>query len=394
MALIADLDNILKNFYLPPIRSQLNTSTILLDKIRAGSEQVSGQDVITPLMVGYSQGVGARSEDGTLPTAKKSLYDVSSTQLKANYGRIQLSGHLMRATRDDRGSFVRAVGSEIQNMVDGFKQDYNRQCFGDATGKLTQLGAALSSSASMTVDSTQYLKYDMPIYVDSTTDINARIIDVVSDTVVTLKAAASADDNAPVYRGTGTGAGQTNNKDAEIMGLSGICNTDDLQGIVVADPLSSGVDTIASYWKTAKRDTSTTTLTLKAMQDCFTAVEKKAGSVNLLVTTYELRDSYAQLLESQRRYVNVMELESGFRGLEYNGQPLIPDKDCQDNHMYFLDTNVLSFQKKGDWDWMDMDGAIWSRVTDKEAYEATIVLESQLVTTARNRSAVMTALTG
>ena len=394
MALIADLDNILKNFYLPPIRSQLNTSTILLDKIRAGSEQVSGQDVITPLMVGYSQGVGARSEDGTLPTAKKSLYDVSSTQLKANYGRIQLSGHLMRATRDDRGSFVRAVGSEIQNMVDGLKQDYNRQCFGDGTGKLTQLGAALSSSASMTVDSTQYLKYDMPIYVDSTTDINARIIDVVSDTVVTLKAAASADDNAPVYRGNGTGAGQTNNKDAEIMGLSGICNTDDLQGIVVADPLSSGVDTIASYWKTAKRDTSTTTLTLKAMQDCFTAVEKKAGSVNLLVTTYELRDSYAQLLESQRRYVNVMELESGFRGLEYNGQPLIPDKDCQDNHMYFLDTNVLSFQKKGDWDWMDMDGAIWSRVTDKEAYEATIVLESQLVTTARNRSAVMTALTG
>ena len=89
-----------------------------------------------------------------------------------------------------------------------------------------------------------------------------------------------------------------------------------------------------------------------------------------------------------------MELESGFRGLEYNGQPLIPDKDCQDNHMYFLDTNVLSFQKKGDWDWMDMDGAIWSRVADKEAYEATIVLESNLVTTARNRSAVMTALTG
>ena len=130
------------------------------------------------------------------------------------------------------------------------------------------------------------------------------------------------------------------------------------------------------------------------MQDCFTAVEKKAGNVNLLVTSYELRDIYATLLESQRRYVNVMELESGFRGLEYNGQPLIPDKDCPDKHMFFLDTNVLSFQKKGDWDWMDMDGAIWSRVADKEAYEATIVLESNLVTTARNRSAVMTALAG
>ena len=392
MAIISELDNILKNFYLPPIRSQLNTSTVLLDRIRAGSEQVSGQDVITPLMVGYSQGVGARSENGTLPTAKKSLYDVSSTQLKANYGRIQLSGHLIRATRDDRGSFVRAIGSEIQNMVDGLKQDYNRQCFGDGTGKLTLLNGVLSGSASMTVDSTQYLKYDMPIYVDSGTDINSRIIDIVSDTVVTLTGSASADDNSPVYRGTGTGAGTTNNKDAEIMGLSGICNTGDLQGIDVDAALSSGVDTIASYWKTAKRDTSTTTLTLSAMQDCFTAVEKKAGNVNLLVTTFGLRDIYATLLESQRRYVNVMELESGFRGIEFNGQPLIPDKDCNANHMYFLDTGAMSFQKKGDWDWMDMDGAIWSRVTDKEAYEATIVLESQLVTTARNRSAVMTAL--
>ena len=371
----------------------MNTSTILLDRIRAGSEQVSGQDVITPLMVGYSQGVGARSEDGTLPTPKKTLYDVSSTQLKANYGRIQLSGHLMRATRDDRGSFVRAIGSEIQNMVDGLKQDYNRQCFGDGTGQLTLLNGA-ASSATVTVDSTQYLKYDMPIYVDSTTDRNGRIIDIISDTQVTMAATLNADDNAPVYRGTGTGAGQTNNKDAEIMGLTGICDTGDLQGIDVSAALSSGVDTIASYWKTAKKDTSTTTLTLSAMQDCFTAVEKKAGNVNLLVTSYELRDIYATLLESQRRYVNVMELESGFRGLEYNGQPLIPDKDCPDKHMFFLDTNVLSFQKKGDWDWMDMDGAIWSRVADKEAYEATIVLESNLVTTARNRSAVMTALAG
>ena len=88
-----------------------------------------------------------------------------------------------------------------------------------------------------------------------------------------------------------------------------------------------------------------------------------------------------------------MELESGFRALEYNGQPLVPDKDCPDKHMFFLDTSVMSFQKKGDWDWMDMDGAIWSRVTNKEAYEATIVLESNLVTGARNRSAVITAAT-
>ena len=400
MAIISELDNILKNFYLPPIRSQLNTSTVLLDRIRAGSEQVSGQDVITPLMVGYSQGVGARSENGTLPTAKKSLYDVSSTQLKANYGRIQLSGHLMRATRDARGSCGRAIGSEIQNMVDGLYQEYNRQCFGHGTGALAtgNDSTGLGTPTNIVVSNTQYFKYDMPIvhYNGGTAIGTARVTDINEDTnLITFDSAATGTwvNGQPIYRGNATTlAGGTNNKDAEIMGLAGICDTTTLQGIDPTGVLSTGVDTIASYWKTAKKDSSTTTLTLSAMQDCFTAVEKKAGNVNLLVTTFGLRDIYATLLESQRRYVNVMELESGFRGIEFNGQPLIPDKDCNANHMYFLDTNVLSFQKKGDWDWMDMDGAIWSRVADKEAYEATIVLESNLVTTARNRSAVMTAL--
>ena len=407
MALIADLENILKTFYLPPIRSQLNTSTVLLDRIRAGSEQVSGQDVVTPLMVGYSQGVGARSEDGTLPTARKSLYDTSTTQLKANYGRIQLSGHLMRATRDDRGSFVRAVGSEIQNMVDGLKQDYNRQCCGDGTGALATVNdsTGLGTPTDIVVSNTQYFKYDMPIvhYNGASAIGTARVTDINDDTnTLTFASAATGTwvNGQPIYRGNATTeAGGTNNKDAEIMGLTGICDTGTLQGIdptaaIGRSGVTGSVDSKASYWKTAKKDSSTTTLTLSAMQDCFTAVEKKAGSVNLLVTSYELRDIYATLLESQRRYVNVMELESGFKGLEYNGQPLIPDKDCPEKHMFFLDTGALSFQKKGDWDWMDMDGAIWSRVADKEAYEATIVLESQLVTTARNRSAVMTALTG
>jgi len=405
MTVIDKLSNILKTFYLPPIRSQLNTATVLLDKIRAGSEQVSGQDIVTPLMFGYSQGVGARNESDDLPTARKTLYSQSSTRLKANYGRVQLSGHLIRATRDDRGSFVRAIGSEIQNMVDGLKQDYNRQCFGLGTGELAEstTGSA-TGETSMAVDTSQYMKYDMPVVAYSNNGATYRGNFYVRDLPTATSFLTSTNTNAVSdddkwYRGEGENA---NSKDKEIMGLRGLVDTTSaLQNINPSGTTSFGQgdsaapdpDTINSWWAAAKKDTTAEALSLDKMQDCFTEVEKKAGSTNLVITTYALRDKYATLLESNRRYVNVMELESGFRALEYNGQPLVPDKDCPDKHMFFLDTSVMSFQKKGDWDWMDMDGAIWSRVTNKEAYEATIVLESNLVTAARNRSAVITAAT-
>ena len=219
MATTGQLDQILKTLYLPPIRENFNRATVLMNALRVGNEGVSGQNVVTPLWYGYSQGVGARDESQDLPTARKSLYKQSTTSLKTNYGRIELTGHLIRATRDDRGSFIRAVGSEIQNMTAGIKNDYNRQCFGDGTGVLAKKDGGSTSATELVVDSTQYLKVDMPIFMEATASIYRVVDKITSTTRFFTTAAATIQDNKLIYRGEGD---TTRNKNIEIMGLKGL----------------------------------------------------------------------------------------------------------------------------------------------------------------------------
>ena len=390
MATTGQLDQILKTLYLPPIRENFNRATVLMNALRVGTEGVSGQNVVTPLWYGYSQGVGARDESQDLPTARKSLYKQSTTSLKTNYGRIELTGHLIRATRDDRGSFIRAVGSEIQNMTAGIKNDYNRQCFGDGTGVLAKKDGGSTSATELVVDSTQYLKVDMPIFMEATASIYRVVDKITSTTRFFTTAAATIQDNKLIYRGEGD---TTRNKNIEIMGLKGLVydtSSTDIQGLN---------QTNDSWWKPA------TAVVIDAVADIeddfqtmYTNIEKNGGTPDLMVTTYEMHDSYAAALQGQRRYANVMDFKGGFKGLEFNGLAIVPDKDCQDGGNspaeniaklgsgYMLDTSTLSFQTKSDWDWMDMDGAIWNRVANRDAYEATIFYESNMVCTARNRN--------
>ena len=384
---LTTLGNILKNLYLPPIREQINTSTILLTQIGSSNEQVSGGNsdtIITPLMHGFAQAVGARAEGGTLPTARATQYKQSKTATKANYGRIQLTGHVIRATRDDRGAFVRAIGSEVNNMVLGIKNDMNRQCFGDGTGALTTTNGTGTATTALIVDDTQYLTSDMPIMINESTPVYSIISGVTDAANVVLSANQTWTDGIGLYRGESSG----NSKDNEIMGLAGIVTASG--ALQTLNPSTAGQE----FWAAAKVDSTTESLNVNDMQDCITAVDKKSGSINLIVTTFELRDAYAHLHDwgsaGARRFVNTMDLDYGFKALEYNGMPLVADKDCQSGVMYFLDTSVLSFQEKADWEWMDMDGSIWSRVANVEAYEATILKECNLVTSARNRCAKLT----
>ena len=394
MALTTDLDQILKRLYLPPIRENFNRATVLMNALRVGNEGVSGTEVHTPLWYGYSQGVGARSEDQTLPSARKSQYKVSTVSLKTNYGRVELSGHLIRATKDDRGSFIRAIGSEIQNMSAGIKNDYNRQCFGDGSGAIahTADSGTIAAGGTFVVDSTQYVKTDMPLWGDMSSAGYIVTGDVISSTQFKNAASGTStltvQDNKYFYRGDGA----NNNKDIEIMGLKGLVydTTSDIQGVTISDN---------SWWKPATGVAQDAVADVEDdLQTMYTNIEKNGGTPDLMVTTYAQRDNYAKQLQGQRRYANVMDFKGGFKGLEFNGLAIVPDKDCQDGGNspkgaianlgsgYMLDTSTLSFQTKSDWDWMDMDGAIWNRVTNKDAYEATIFYESNMVCYARNRN--------
>ena len=84
-----------------------------------------------------------------------------------------------------------------------------------------------------------------------------------------------------------------------------------------------------------------------------------------------------------------MTLDGGFSALDYNGVPLTVDKDAIDGEMYFLTTRDLQLYRMSDWEWMNMDGSIFSRVSGYDAYEATLYRYAELGCNRRNSQGVL-----
>jgi hypothetical protein len=117
------------------------------------------------------------------------------------------------------------------------------------------------------------------------------------------------------------------------------------------------------------------------------------GEVSAIYTTFGVRRAYQALLTTDRQYVNTMDLKGGAKAIAYDNMPIIADKNCPANKMYFIDENALKFYRLSDFDWMQEDGAVLSRVSGSDAYEATMFLYSELGTSARNAHAVLEKIT-
>lgn len=123
-------------------------------------------------------------------------------------------------------------------------------------------------------------------------------------------------------------------------------------------------------------------LDLDLIQASVTAVEKNGFMVDLIVSDMDTRDAYAALVVADKRFVNTLDLDGGFKALEYSGIPWLADADCPPNTIFFLSTDHLEIMQMSDWNWMDRDGSVLSRVADSDAYEAVLYWYADLTTDA------------
>lgn len=392
---LTNFDEALKIDYLPAIREQLNNSTVLLSEVDVNERDVSGKQWQLVAHHARNSGVGARADEGTLPNAGNQAYDNPYGTVKYNYGRIQVSGPTIKASRNDEGAIVRALESEIKGVTTDLKKDINFQMFSDGSAVRATINGDPGTGTTLTIHAeysdsacdyqkygTMYLQEGMLIDIidDSGTenDSDVTISSIDSDTQVTVSAALDTDidDDDNIVR---AGA-QSSGTSYEMMGLSGI--VDDASYVTTLHNIDRSSN---EWWKSStfsNDDNSGTNrdLTLDLMQEALTAVEKNGGSTKLILTTHDLRDTYASLVVSDKRHVNTMELDGGWTGLEFNGIPLVPDVDCPPNTMFFLDTDHLFRMQMSDFDWMDQDGAILNRVADTDAYEAVLYLYADMAT--------------
>ncbi len=396
---LSNAANILKVHYLPPIREQLNNATVLLKRIqRDDAIPVGGKTFTMPLHTGrnFSSGSG-RADGGTLPTAGQQGYSVAVVPNAYTYAGIKVTGPAIKAARSDAYAFVRAVESEIKGAMKDFKKAMNRQLLSDGRDALAFWTATDTTSGTNVDDSRGNAFVHLPTGQTATCDlIDTDNTTVNGNGIVVTLGAAAATNYAITWTGT-VSAGDDgdylvldNTLGYQMMGISGIISDTDppllsggLHGLAVATE---------TWWKSQEVDGDSAgtnqALTFERLQLPITRIALNSdfdeSDVKFILTSYGVRDKYVSLCRDDRRHVNTMTLDGGFKAVDFNGIPIICDPQAPKNTVFYIVPEVLRIMRSSDFDWMDSDGAILSRVSGEDAYTATLVHYGNLACTARN----------
>ena len=398
-----DADAVLKDFYLPGVRSVLNNEVFLLSQMEQNSEDVEGRAAVLSINVGRNQGVGARAELGTLPTAGAQQYAEERVPLKYNYGRIQLSGPVIRSMGSDRGSFVRAVQSETNGVVRDLRNDVNRQTYGTGSGVIAFVdGIAAGAVVSLSASANRMRHFARGMIVDI--GVVGTPTSVGTATILSVdRAAATITIDPPLVTAGGEGVYRTGSGETaapavqrEITGLQAqVSATGALWGIDPAD---------WADWASYEIETAGA-----VSEDMFIEASQETNlnsgeQIDTWVTTAEVHRWVAGLLTSLKRFPTTNEMKGGYSGLDISDMSqgntgshtvsMVYDKDMvEDGAAYGLTMRRWQNYRMSDWEFMQDDGAILNRVPNTDAYEGTLFCYSEMATDGRNAHCKISGIT-
>lgn len=399
---LSNMSSVLKTRYLGPIREQLNNAKILMAKIGRQDQMVSGKDFTVPLHTTRNTSAGTAIGDGdTLPTAGQQGYTTTVVPNKYLYGRLEVTGPTIAASRDNVGAFVEALNSEVEGLQRDFERVFNRQLNGDGSGALAYWTGADDTSGTNVDDSLGNPHHHL--YSSGTYDIVDASDDsafVGEDIVITLGAATSTC-VAVTWTGTVSGSADAdyviiaNTKQKEMMGIQGVISDADvklssgatsLQGLAVATNTFWKAQAFGSY-------TSMVPIAFEDIQEMIDAIATNSDytedDIDFLFSNYGVRRAYYKLCIAERRAVNTMELDGGFSAVEFNGLPWVVDSQGKRNTINAVVTDTMKIYRTSDFDWMEKDGSYLNRVANKDAYEATLFHYGNLASLSRNGNGVL-----
>ena len=403
---LTTFDEILKDMYIGPIRDILNSKTVLLSRFDRDQENISGRNALIPIRVGRNEGQGAVADGARMPDPGRQRFDRVVVPMRYYYHRILFTGPTVAASRNSEGAFARVVDSEIRGAATDTKNEWNRYLHSNGTGRLAQIAAIAATIYTVTNPGgfanpgpgIQYLRENMVVgcfdEISGAFKGSATItaVDVINDqiTLSTGITGAAADDF--FYRVSEDTAGVPGSLPAgswgrflEPTGLAAAVDEVDppggaYMGIAVAD---------TPNWAAPVIDNNGTAipLDLDLLQMAEDASDLSGdGKVTLWIHSHGIRRAYYNLLVSEKRYPNTMKLDGGWDALEFNGKPMVPDRDAIHGRIYGVDEDAFAIYQMSPIYWVDDDGHILHRLQDVHAFQAALAAFWELGCTGRNRS--------
>jgi len=358
-----------------------NTATPTLSQIEKTNDFVAKR-MEFPVPFGYQGGVGS----GSLPEANVADYQNVVISSKKVYARALLDREAIAASMTSKGAFVQAMKESIEKTVEAFTWNMSRILFGDGTGLLGTC-TAVSGTNPYTLTfgtSTSTFKeanFEERMFVNIETG-NTDLFEITTVTpssfqIVVQRQAGGT--QVPVAT-DGVYLQGSENNDPE--GLKGVCDATSSTKYSV---------NIGRRWQAYQVAAGGAGITPDLQNNAMLQVEKKVGKApNLIVTSYNQYEKVLNQLEDQKRYTltsmapRSKELKGviSYEGVQFMSSAgpvkIFPDRFCEDDRMYFLNTDYIKIYRRPKSGWFTDDGTTYLRVLDEDQYEARYGMYGQI----------------
>lgn len=392
-------DKLFLEFIGPGMHIQFVKNTILYDRFKTKTETCLGVYGVAKVQTSASKSARPSSTP-YYPTAKQGRYTEFTFFIKRGmYSTLEFDG-LAIACGKGKGAVKDIVQTEIEGQMIYISNRLNRQYWGDGSGRLARLAAAVSASATVTVDGplhgqdtneyTPPSKYieeyqNVDIYnASGVRQVNNKEMSTISlggagtDTI-TMEEAVSADDNSFIFdvdtyataEGAGTGVP---------MGLWGIINTANQTVGITALSAFQGVNRSSNSWAQAQLfNNGSAVITNKVVLADIQTLEKN-GTIGVIITNGAIWRNWAEILWGDKTMPNDPVFWGGIAGMGfYAGRkkqvPIIWDDDCPDQNVVYIDDTkiIISSPNNAGLEWQRGDGGrILYRVQGADLFAANL----------------------
>jgi hypothetical protein len=406
-ATLQTLDQALKVWYLPTMQKLLNNATILMSRLQKDSS-TQNPDGKTFTVAIHSKrndlaGIGI-PELGDLPEDGSQGVINAIVPNKYIYSKIKISGPVIRASRSNAGAFVRVADFETRQALVDMKRSFNRLLNGDGTGALAYATGNDVSSPATWDDGTG--RPQQHLLKGQTNRVN--VVQVSDHTTLRNSAqlvvsvgADSATGTAVTWTGGGTFAATADGDYAvpygavpgyQLQGILGVISAGDPPnaGGLLANGLHGIPVSSQSNWASqiVGDEASPRDVAAADFQRVLTNITSNSAfdetAVKFILSNPFTRDKYVEYMIAERGWVNEMTLDGGWEAVMYNRLPIVADPQARRGRFSFIVPEALAIFRTSDFEWMEEDGAILSRVSGKDAYEAVLFHYGDLACLVRN----------
>ncbi len=383
---LMNADGALKSAYLDVVVDHLNNSVNpFFAAIEHSTSDVIGKEVKKLVVNGYGGGVGAGTEEGELPFARGKNYTQFVASLKNLYGVIEISDKALRVSENNAGAFVNLLNTEMQGLLSTSKANLSRMLFGDGSGKLGDVG--LVSGEDIMLGAVNMFTIGMCIdfvdnhgnYIEKYRCARVKSINYVDVSIrIDVPILDSEElNNCSIYA--------HNAKGNELTGLAAIFDTKRTS--------LYGVDKSMALMQPTRKNV-VGGISEDAIQEMLDNIERNSGRApNMIICTWGVRRKLLNMFSLYNKTFPVMEIAGGFKALSYNGIPIVVDRNCPCETMYFLNTNDFVLHQLCDWEWLSgEDGKILKQIPGKPVYTATLVKYAELICNQPNGQGVITGI--